>query len=228
MGSSNSKLVSTYSYGFPSNAFSIRGIDPNEKQLLDGLRIIILRVEILDRAVEQRFPNCKKTRACHDRMSKYSGNTIWGKVIFGIRNEILHNGGFESDTKLQKKIRSRFRFPFSMFKQLVLECLQANDFGRTLIGVEYKLLGFLRILGRGCYADDVCEFLGIGNQTVSKVFKQFVENYSKAYFETYGYVPAGDDMDRVVEDHTRMGYSYNVETVTEFGIRDNIPNTGRY
>jgi hypothetical protein len=73
MGSSNSKSVSTYSYGFPSNAFSIHGID-NEKQLLDGLRIIILRDEILDRVVEQRFPNCKKTRACHDRMSKYSGN----------------------------------------------------------------------------------------------------------------------------------------------------------
>ena len=51
MGSSNSKSVSTYSFGFPSNAFSIHGIYPNEKQLLDGLRSIILRDEILDRVV---------------------------------------------------------------------------------------------------------------------------------------------------------------------------------
>jgi hypothetical protein len=51
MGSSNSKSVSTYSFGFLSNLFSIHGIYPNEKQLLDGLRSIILRDEILDRVV---------------------------------------------------------------------------------------------------------------------------------------------------------------------------------
>jgi hypothetical protein len=207
MGSSNSKSVSTYSFGFPSNPFSIHGIYPNEKQLLDGLRSIILRDEILDRVVEQRFPNCKKSRACHDRMSKWElEHTIWGKVILSIRNEILHNGGYESDTKLQKKFRSRFRVPFSMFEHLVVECTEANVFGRTQIGVEYKLLGCLRILGRGCYADDICEILGIGNQTVSYMFKQFLENYSKAYFDKYVYVPEGADLDRVVEDYTRMGF----------------------
>ena len=153
-------------------------IVPNKKQLLDGLlRSIILRDEILDRVVEQRFPNCKKSRACHDRMSKWElEHTIWGKVILSIRNEILHTGGFESDTKLQKKFRSRFRVPFSMFEHLVVECTEANVFGRTQIGVEYKLLGCLRILGRGCYAVDICEILGIGNQTVSYMFKQFLEN----------------------------------------------------
>jgi len=47
--------------------------------------------------------------------------------------------------------------------QLVVECVETNVFGRTQIGVEYKLLG----LGRGCYADNVCEILGIGNETVN-------------------------------------------------------------
>ena len=42
MGSSNSKSVSTYSFSFPSNDFSIHGIYPDERQLLDGLRRIIL------------------------------------------------------------------------------------------------------------------------------------------------------------------------------------------
>ncbi len=46
--------------------------------------------------------------------------------------------------------------------QLVVECVEANVLGRTQIGVEYKLLGCLRILGRGCYADNVCE-----NETVN-------------------------------------------------------------
>ena len=72
MGSSNSKSVSTYSYSYSLNEFSIHGIYPDERQLLDGLRRIILRDEILDRVVEQRFPKLKKTRSSHDRMR--SGN----------------------------------------------------------------------------------------------------------------------------------------------------------
>ena len=44
MGSSNLKSVSTYSFSFPSNEFSIHGIYPDErKQLLNRLRRIILR-----------------------------------------------------------------------------------------------------------------------------------------------------------------------------------------
>ena len=80
MGSSNSKSVSTYSFSFPSNEFSIHGIYPDERQLLNGLRRIILRDETLDRVVEQRFPMFKKTRSSHDRMSKWElKHTIWGK-----------------------------------------------------------------------------------------------------------------------------------------------------
>ena len=131
MGSTNSKSVSTYSYSSIIKEFSIHGIHPDERQLLDGLRSIILRDEILDRVVEQRFPIVKKTRASHDRMSKWDlQHTIWGKVITGICNEILCNGGLESDTKLQKKFRSRFRVPFlSMFEEMVVEC---EDVGITL------------------------------------------------------------------------------------------------
>ena len=57
-------------------------------------------------------------------MSKWDlQHTIWGKVITGIRNEILSNSGLESDTKLlQKKFRSRFRVPFSIFEEMVVEC----------------------------------------------------------------------------------------------------------
>ncbi len=34
MGSSDSKSISTYSFSFPSNDFSIHGIYPDERQLL--------------------------------------------------------------------------------------------------------------------------------------------------------------------------------------------------
>ena len=52
MGSSNSISLSTYSFSFPSNDFSIHGIYPDERQLLDGLRSIILRDDILDCVLE--------------------------------------------------------------------------------------------------------------------------------------------------------------------------------
>jgi hypothetical protein len=127
MGSSYSKSVSPYSYSSITKDFSIHCIHPDERQLLDGLRSIILRDEILDQVVEQRFPIVKKTRASHDSMSKWDlQHTIWGKVITGIRNEILCNGGLESDTKLPKKFRSRFRVPFSMFEEMVVKCEEAN------------------------------------------------------------------------------------------------------
>jgi hypothetical protein len=45
---------------------------------------------------------------------------------------------------------------------------EVNVFGWTQIGVEYKLLACLCILGRRCYADNVYEILGIGNESVNK------------------------------------------------------------
>ena len=38
------------------------------------------------------------------------------------------------------------------------------------------------------------------------MFKQFVEKYAKAYFDRYVYVPDGEEMNKVVEDYTRMGF----------------------
>ena len=64
-------------------------------------------------------------------------NTIWGKVITNIRDEILYHGGVEADTKLQRRFRNRFRVPFSMFETMVVECKDSNIFGRTQIGVEF-------------------------------------------------------------------------------------------
>ena len=48
MGSTNSKSVFTYSYSSTIKDFSIHDIHPDERQLLDGLRSIILSDEILD------------------------------------------------------------------------------------------------------------------------------------------------------------------------------------
>ena len=93
-----------------------------------------------------------------------------------IKYELLESGGVESNTTAQKLFRLRFRVPYSMFRAIVQECIEGNIFGRTIIGVEFKLLGCLRILGRNHVGDDVVEHLKIGGKTVNTMFKTFL-NY---------------------------------------------------
>jgi hypothetical protein len=125
--------------------FKLGDLDVSERHLLLELRRIILVDELLDVIVERSLPKHGKiSRASHERMSTEDlWSTIWGKVITNIRDEILFNGGVEADTKLQRRFRNRFRVPFSMFETMVVECKDFNIFGRTQIGVEFKLLGSL-------------------------------------------------------------------------------------
>ena len=66
--------------------------------------------------------------------------------------------------------------------------------------MEFKLLGWLRILGRGAHFDDVAEILGCGRTTVNDIFKLFV-NYSEAFYAVHVYVPEGEELDQVVADY---------------------------
>jgi hypothetical protein len=216
MGSNASKSTNPSAYSVRNystilrsgTAFKIGDLDVSERQLLLELRRIILIDEVLDFIVDRSLPKpIKIPRASHDRMSVEDlWSTIWGKVVIKIREEILFNGGIEKDTKYQRRFRNRFRVPFSMFETMVLECKDANIFGRTQIGVKFKLLGCLRILGRGAHCDDVAEVLDCGKTTVNEMFKTFVKNYSAAYYDVHVYVPEGEEMDQVIADYTKMGF----------------------
>ena len=65
------------------------------------------------------------------------------------------------------------------------------------IGVEFKLLDCLRILGRGAYCDDVTEILSCGKITVNNMFKSFVKTYSEAFYALHVYVPQGEESDQL-------------------------------
>jgi hypothetical protein len=93
-----------------------------------------------------------------------------------------------------------------MFRDIVAECKEANIFGKTIIGIEFKVLGCLRILGRNTVGDDVVEHLRIGGKTVNTMFHTFLHQYADNYYAKYVYVPEGPEMDQVVEDYTRMGF----------------------
>ena len=56
---------------------------------------------IIDRTLSKTI--IKIPRAFHERLSAEDlRNTIWGKVLSKIRDEIFYNGGVEADTKLQR------------------------------------------------------------------------------------------------------------------------------
>ena len=93
-----------------------------------------------------------------------------------------------------------------MFEAMVVECKDANIFGRTQIGEEFKLLGCLRISRRGAHCDDVAEILGCGKTTVNDIIKLFVKNYSEVYYDVHVYVPEGEELDQVVVDHAKVGF----------------------
>ena len=88
---------------------------------------------------------------------------------------------------------------------MVIECSKKdfNIFGRTQIGVEFKLLGCLRILGRGAHCDDVAEILSCGKTMVNDMFQVFVKNYSEAFYAIHIYVPEGEELDQVEADYAK-------------------------
>ena len=141
MGSNGSKSTSAYSARNKSTilrsgtTFQVGDLDVSERQLLLELRQIILIDEILDVIVDRTLQRpIKIPRASHKRLSVEDlWSTIWGKVIYKIRNEIFYNGGIEAETKLQRRFRNRFRVPFSMFETMVIECKDSNIFGCTQI-----------------------------------------------------------------------------------------------
>lgn len=122
------------------------------------LQIFDQGAEVVRKVIEE-----PSKRTCHKRRSQrrpknYKTDSRWGRMLWG------SDGKFNPElrtpeTKAAKQFRSRFRLPFSSFENLchlasVLPCCtyaEADVTGRLSIPVELKLLGVLRILGRGWY-----------------------------------------------------------------------------
>ena len=97
-----------------------------------------------------------------------------------------------------KKFRMRLRVPFSIFHQvLVPQFISENIFetkSRSQIGVEFKILICLRILGRGHDFDTVNEISLIPTSTCHYIFKKFVNTFADKLFDRYVHMPEGDEL----------------------------------
>ncbi|KAJ1400483.1 hypothetical protein B484DRAFT_471178, partial [Ochromonadaceae sp. CCMP2298] len=99
----------------------------------------------------------------------------------------------------------RFRLPYQLFKQLVVECKEVNQFEQKRKGkipLEFKILIGLRILARDSCADDLDELLNIGGSTINQIFKQFVTGMATKLYDRRVHVPEGAELDKIVETYT--------------------------
>ena len=103
--------------------------------------------------------------------------SVWGKML-------LHPDIDNPTSRVSKLFRRRFRVPYDLFKNcLVPLCLEHDVFRlkqNSLIPLEFRLLIALRILGRGCTADDCNELSDVPESTCNTIFKTFCRNFTSA------------------------------------------------
>jgi hypothetical protein len=106
--------------------------DLSEDQFIGVIQAIINKDEVLRIIRGIAFPVTKKPRKT--RRSKVGRCTsenlqasIWGQLMSDIQLEIATTG-VNPDSELQKTFRLRFRVPYSMFVDIVQECIVGNVF----------------------------------------------------------------------------------------------------
>jgi hypothetical protein len=100
--------------------------------------------------------------------------SVWGRMLLtdAVRDAGARKGG--------KRFRRRFRVPFPIFEQLVTMVRSQNWFaenadciGRSAAPLELKILGVLRVLGRGTCFDGIEELNLISEETNRTFFHNF-------------------------------------------------------
>ena len=99
-------------------------------------------------------------------------------------------------SKYGKQFRRRFRLPWQAFKDIVNLHREEHDFhegrdavGRPCVPLELKILGVLRVLGRGYTFDDVAEFVVSGEEIHRVFFYKFIEVYASKYVDLWVTAP---------------------------------------
>ena len=140
-----------------------------------------------------------------ERASRRRSPNLWdsglGRLI--LSEEIKVPNSYED-----KLFRKRFRMPFALFTKFVKEAKDANifeEFRGGKIAVEFKIMIGLRILGRDNCADDISEYLNIGESTTSPIFKQFVNGCVKKLYSKYVYVPEGEEFEVIRTVYEKLG-----------------------
>jgi hypothetical protein len=111
-----------------------------------------------------------------------------------------------------KLFRRRFRVPFPIFERLTQIAVElgfplrprgAN--GRRGVPLELKVLGVLRVLGRGTCFDGIQELSKASAEVMRTFFHKFCRLFSEKYFAQYVHPPEGDEIASVMRVYERQG-----------------------
>jgi hypothetical protein len=117
-------------------------------------------------------------------------NSVWGRML---QTDSVRDAG---NRKGGKRFRRRFRVPFPIFEQIV-ELVRSQKWfaensdcsGRAAAPLELKILGVLRVLGRGTCFDGIEELNLVSEECNRTFFHNFCEAFSQKYFHEYCHPP---------------------------------------
>lgn len=128
----------------------------------------------------------KRTRLSYPREDpkispwfKYLGTGPW--------SDTTHRDG--------KLFRRRFRVPHAFFLEMVRECRAKQTFPEGLdafgrcVPLEFKILGVLRVLGRGVCFDDIAELTCTGEEVHRVFFHTFIHYYGTTMYDKHVKLP---------------------------------------
>ena len=75
----------------------------------------------------------------------------------------------------------------------LFECREKDAFGRSGIPLGFKLLGVLRMLGKGGTFDDVSASLLMSEDVARTSFATFVRNFVRCFYKQYVYFPSTEE-----------------------------------
>ena len=120
-------------------------------------------------------------------------DTVWGHLLNDL-SQLRDPYSLEAIL-----FRRRFRIPFHMFEQLLnwtkawwrttRKRKDKDASGRPAPDVGLKLLGVLRILGRGSCLDDIKELSGISEPTMHAFFEEWCEWFRADIFPVFVHPP---------------------------------------
>jgi Plant transposon protein len=132
----------------------------------------------------------------------------WGRMLVHPRTKD------PTDRKGGKLFRRRFRVPFPLFERIT-EMTRINAWfseekdcaGRRAAPLELKILGVLRVLGRGYCFDGIEELNFISAESNRVFFHTWCELFTKKYFSIYCNPPETDaEISSTMAVYNRLGF----------------------
>ena len=118
------------------------------------------------------------------------------------------------ESRNSKNFRNRFAVPFQTHKDIVIlakewfPLLTANDaFGKPSAPVELKILGWLRMLAKGCSWDLLYELSGISAEVHRNFALKFSEKFSQEMYHIYVHGPRdAEEIEKITRVYAACGF----------------------